>query len=150
MPVDVTTTTGRLTLTAYVWPDQTERHERLRGALSLAAETPVPVRRLGARDLAAGLEPAEGVVTVLWHSVMWQYLDRVEQDDVVARTVEIGGEASRTAPFAHLSLEPRRRTPQEERAFWLVLRLWSGREDDGVPRFLARGRAHGVPVEWLA
>jgi hypothetical protein len=150
LPVDVTTTTGRLTLTAYVWPDQTERHERLRGALRLAAETPVTVRRAGARELVAGLDPVEGAVTVLWHSVMWQYLDRAEQDDVLARTEAIGAAASRTAPFAHLSLEPRRRAPDEERAFWLVLRLWSGREDDGVPRFLAHGRPHGVPVDWLA
>ncbi|MDO9495299.1 MAG: DUF2332 domain-containing protein, partial [Nocardioides sp.] len=36
MPVDVRTTGGRLTLTAYVWPDQTHRLERLRGAFALA------------------------------------------------------------------------------------------------------------------
>lgn len=150
LPVDVATTAGRLTLTAYVWPDQAARHDRLRGALQLAATTPVTVRRLGARELVAGLEPVEGVVTVLWHSVMWQYLDRDEQDDVVARTEAIGAAASPTAPFAHLSLEPRRRTPGEDHAFWLVLRLWSGRDDDGEPRFLARGRPHGLPVDWLA
>jgi hypothetical protein len=148
MPVDVATTAGRLTLTAYVWPDQTARHERLRGALQLAGRTPVTVRREGAREVVDGLEPVEGTVTVLWHSVMWQYLDRAEQDDVEARIEAIGATASATAPFAHLSLEPRRRTPQEEHAFWLRLRLWAGGDDDGSARLLARGRAHGVPVEW--
>ena len=144
MPVDVSTTAGRLTLTAYVWADMTARLERLRGALRLAAETPTPVQRIGARELVAGVEPAPGAVTVLWHSVMWQYLDRAEQDDVVARTEELGAAATDAAPFAHLSLEPRRRAPGEDHEFWLVLRLWPG----GETRWLARSRGHGVPVDW--
>jgi hypothetical protein len=40
MPVDVAGTEGRLTLTAYVWPDQTDRLERLRGAFAIAADPP--------------------------------------------------------------------------------------------------------------
>ena len=39
-PVDVSTTSGRLTLTAYVWPDQAQRLERLRGALAIAQDHP--------------------------------------------------------------------------------------------------------------
>ncbi|MDO9458294.1 DUF2332 domain-containing protein [Nocardioides sp.] len=144
MPVDVATTAGRLTLTAYVWPDQTDRHERLRGALELAAETPPTVRRQTAREVADGLSLVDGTVTVLWHSVMWQYLDRSEQDDVLARVEELGASATEGRSFAHLSLEPRRRTPEEDHQFWLVLRRWPG----GEPRFLARSRGHGVPVDW--
>ena len=49
-PIDVTTTEGRLALTAYVWPDQAHRLERLRGALALAQDHPPDVRRLGAAD----------------------------------------------------------------------------------------------------
>lgn len=60
MPVDVRTTEGRLTLTAYVWPDQRERLERLRGALAVAQETPVEVRRAAARDTVGGLGTRPG------------------------------------------------------------------------------------------
>ncbi|WP_148613993.1 DUF2332 domain-containing protein [Nocardioides rubriscoriae] len=144
-PVDVTTTAGRLALTAYVWPDMTARHERLRGALRLAAETPVTVRTQGAGDLVDGLAPVEGTVTVLWHSVMWQYLDRDEQERVLARLDDVGAQATPGAPLAHLSLEPRRRRRDDDHAFWLVLRTWPG----GETRFLARSRGHGVPVDWV-
>ncbi|MFB9314044.1 DUF2332 domain-containing protein [Nocardioides plantarum] len=146
MPVDVATTAGRLTLTAYVWPDQTARHERLRGALRVAADTPVTLRRESARELVRGLSLADGLVTVVWHSVMWQYLDRAEQDEVLTCLDELGAQATAQTPLAHLSLEPRRRTPEEDRQFWLVLRTWPGAES----RFLARSRAHGVPVDWLS
>ncbi len=46
LPVDVRSTAGRLTLTAYVWPDQLARLERLRGALDLPRRWPM---RYGAR-----------------------------------------------------------------------------------------------------
>ena len=39
-PLDPATTEGRLRLTSYVWPDQLERLDRLRGALQLAARGP--------------------------------------------------------------------------------------------------------------
>lgn len=145
MPVDVATTAGRLTLTAYVWPDMTARHERLRGALRTAAEVPVEVRPQGAREFVDGLEPVVGTMTVLWHSVMWQYLGRAEQDHVLARIEALGAAATARAPFAHVSLEPRRRTPEDDHEFWLVLRRWPG----GETRFLARSRGHGLPVDWI-
>lgn len=145
MPVDVATTAGRLTLTAYVWPDMTARHERLRGALRTAAEVPVEVRPQGAREFVDGLEPVAGTMTVLWHSVMWQYLGRAEQDHVLARIEALGAAATARAPFAHVSLEPRRRTPEDDHEFWLVLRRWPG----GETRFLARSRGHGLPVDWI-
>ena len=74
MPVDAATTEGRLALTAYVWPDQQHRLERLRGALDLARTAPPRVQRAGAGDFVDGVELVEGTTTVLWHSVMWQYL----------------------------------------------------------------------------
>ena len=74
-PADVSTTEGRLTLTAYVWPDQAQRLERLRGALAIAQEHPPVVRRLGAADFVERIALSDAATTVLWHSVMWQYLD---------------------------------------------------------------------------
>ena len=148
MPVDVATTEGRLTLTAYVWADQLHRHERLRGALALAAETPVEVRRATAAEVVDGLALVGGTHTVLWHSVMWQYLDRAEQEHVRARIDALGAAATAQSPFAHLFLEPTRRTPGSEHEFLVVLETWPGDVPGGVRRILGRSHAHGIPTAW--
>jgi hypothetical protein len=144
MPVDVRTTQGRLALTAYVWPDQAHRLERLRGALDLAQHTPLEVRRVGAARFVDGLELRRGATTVLWHSVMWQYLDRVEQDAVTARIQALGARATDEAPLAHLFLEPTRRTPDGPHDFLVVLELWP----TGERRILGSTVGHGVPTIW--
>jgi len=144
MPVDVATTAGRLTVTAYVWADQVARHERLRGALALAAQSPVVVRRAGAAAVVDDLDVADGALTVLWHSVMWQYLEAEEQQRVRAGIDELGARATPAAPFAHLFLEPTRRTPTSAHEFLLVLESWPG----GTRRVLASTRGHGVPTAW--
>jgi hypothetical protein len=143
-PVDVGTAQGRLTLTAYVWPDQTHRHERLRGALALADRDPVTVRRQGAVDFVDALELQAGALTVLWHSVMWQYLSRADQDAVATRIQQLGARASAEAPLAHLFLEPTRRTPQSGHEFLVVLTTWPG----GRRRVLGTSVGHGVPTTW--
>ena len=144
MPVDVRTTEGRLTLTAYVWPDQRERLERLRGALAVAQQTPLEVRRSAARDFVGQIALRPGQVTVLWHSVMWQYLDDDEQRDVTSAIDRLGAEATDDAPFAHLVLEPLRRTPDSEHEFLVVLTEWP----TGERRILGTSRGHGMPTEW--
>jgi hypothetical protein len=143
-PVDPTTDDGRLVLTAYVWPDQGARHERLRGALALARQDPPLVRRTPAGEFVAELTLAEGAATVLWHSVMWQYLDAEEQADVTARIQGLGTQATDDAPFAHLFLEPTRRTPGSEHEFLVVLTTWPREER----RVLGTSRGHGVPTTW--
>lgn len=144
MPVDVRTTEGRLTLTAYVWADQVARHERLRGAFRLAERVPFDVRRQSAAELLAGLELQVGAVTVLWHSVMWQYLSSAEQGAVSARIAGLAAGATSEAPFAHLRLEPTRRTPDGEHEFLVVLESWP----DASRRILGRSCGHGVPTDW--
>jgi hypothetical protein len=143
-PVDVTTTDGRLRLTAYVWPDQTVRLQRLRAALEVAADNPVVIRRQDAAHFVADLAPVEGRLTVLWHSVMWQYLDAEEQRAVAARIAAAGAEAGATSPLAHLSLEPVRRTPDGEHEFLVVLQQWPG----GSRRVLGHSGGHGLPTTW--
>ncbi|HET7385372.1 MAG TPA: DUF2332 domain-containing protein [Nocardioidaceae bacterium] len=143
-PVDVTQAEGRLTLTAYVWPDQTARLERLRGALQVAARVGAEVRRTDAVSFVRSLELADKTITVLWHSVMWQYLSREDQAAVSARIEELGSAATAEHPFAHLMLEPLRRTPEAVHSFLVALRLWPG----GERRILGEGAAHGIPTIW--
>jgi hypothetical protein len=144
-PIDVTTEDGRLTLTSYVWPDMAERHERLAGAVALARSRPVPVVRADAAAYVDGLRTEPGTLTVLWHSVMWQYVPPDQQQRVVARLGEVGGSTTQEAPLAHLFAEPTRRTPGSPHEFWVCARTWP----DGAEReFLGRMAAHGLPVTW--
>ncbi len=143
-PVDPTTTEGRLLLTSYVWPDQLARLERLRGALELAREVQATVVAAGAADFLDGIELREGTTTVVWHSVMWQYLGPAERARVTARLDELGTHASDRAGFAHLALEPRRRAEEAGHEFLVVLRTWPG----GVEQVLGRAEPHGLPTTW--
>ncbi|MGZ4631480.1 MAG: DUF2332 domain-containing protein, partial [Actinomycetes bacterium] len=145
MPVDVASTGGRLTLTAYVWADQTERHERLRGAFAVAERVPAEVRRQDAASFVEGLELADGHLTVLFHSVMWQYLTKADQQAVTARLDALGAAATPERPFAHLRLEPMRRTPDAEHEFLCAVTVWPG----GEREIIADVAGHGVPTTWL-
>jgi hypothetical protein len=63
-------------LLSYIWPDELDRFERTRAALELAAADPPPIDRAGAADwLAEQLATTdEDLLTVVWHSVMRQYV----------------------------------------------------------------------------
>jgi hypothetical protein len=143
MPIDVRSTEGRLALTAYVWPDQVARFERLRGALDVAAGTPYDVRRRPAGDFVEAMSLRPGTTTVLWHSVMWQYLPRAEQDRVLARLEQLGAAADEDSPLVHLYAEPTRRTPDSEHEFLVCTHRWPG---DGQRRVLGTMAPHGLPV----
>jgi hypothetical protein len=143
-PLDATSTDGELTLLSYVWPDQQARLDRLRGAISVARQVPATLHRCTAADAVTGLELAGGTLTVLWHSIMWQYLSLPEQSTVEAAIEEIGSRARPQAPFAHLTLEPHRRTPDAEVEFLVRARCWP----DGDDRLLAACSPHGPPVVW--
>jgi hypothetical protein len=144
-PVDPTSAEGRLVLTSYVWADQRERLERLRGALEVAARVPATVVRAGAagwlRDVLAA--PADGVVTVVWHSVVRQYLDPDEREELHQLLERAGQRATAAAPIVHAWLEPER-TPGGDVVFRGEARRWPG----GDVVHLADAHGHGPPVAW--
>lgn len=143
-PVDARSTAGRLTLTSYVWPDQHERLERLRGALALAARHDVTVRRARAADFLADQAVVPGTITVLWHSVMWQYLPAAEQAAVLGQVDRLGAAADGRSGFAYLRMEPDRAVAGGAHPFEVRLRTWPG----GLERHLGVSAAHGLPTTW--
>ncbi len=144
-PVDVTTEDGRLTLASYVWPDMTARHARLAGAIELARQRPVRVEECDAASYVEGVTLASGTLTVLWHSVMWQYLPSEQQARVLERLADLGATATDDAPLVHLFAEPTRRTPAEDHRFWVVSESWPGA---GEREFHGRMFPLGIPVTW--
>lgn len=145
-PIDPTTDEGAIRVRSYVWPDQAGRLRRLRGAILVAREHPARLVRAGAAEFLGNLQPADGALTVLWHSVMWQYLPADEQQRVLARLDEIGSAATDAAPFAHIAFEPRRLVAGGRHRFVAAVRYWPGGEE----RILGEAPAHGVPVTWGA
>jgi hypothetical protein len=143
-PLDATGAEGELTLLSYVWPDQPARLDRLRGAISVARRVPATLHRRNATEAVAGLDLADGALTVLWHSIMWQYLSLPEQSTISADIDAIGARATPESPFAHLTLEPHRRTPEADVEFVVRARCWPGGDD----RLLAACSPHGPPVIW--
>jgi hypothetical protein len=143
-PIDATSREGELTLLSYVWPDMTVRMDRLRGAISIARRVPARLERSTAADAVAELAVADGALTVLWHSITWQYLSAEERAAVRAAIEAVAGRATARAPFAHLMLEAQRRTPDTPHAFLLRARSWPGGDD----RMLAECAPHGPPVIW--
>lgn len=141
-PIDPATDEGRLALAAYVWPDQRDRMDRLRGALAVAASLPADLRQELASDTLRRTSLAEGCWTVLWHSIVRQYLDDEQRAAVTEGIGRLGAAATRSARFAWLCLEPHRRTANGE--CLVTLTTWPG----GVPRVLGSAPPHGLPVVW--
>jgi hypothetical protein len=142
-PLDPTTAEGRLTLLSFVWPDQTERFNRLRGALVVAGSVPAPVDRADANEwLADQLAPdvdLPAVATVVFHSVFQQYLTDQGRAEHAAVIEEAGARATPGQPFAWLRMEPANRT------FDVRLTQWPG----GHERLLATANGHGREIYWL-
>jgi hypothetical protein len=141
-PLDPTTDEGHRTLAAYVWPDQLERFERLRGAVEVARRVPATVVQADAIEWLeeALAEPAAGVATVVVHSIVLQYLP-AERRPLLGRTITAAGQgATAGAPLAWLRMEPAGDKAE------LRLTTWPGGEE----RLLATSGFHGHPIRWLA
>lgn len=143
-PVDATSRDGELTLLSYVWPDMTARLDRLRGAISIARRVPAQLLRRRAADAVAELGLVPGATTVLWHSIMWQYLSGDEKHATTTAIESLADRATAESPFVHLMLEPRRRTPDSPVEFLVCARSWPG----GADEVLAACTPHGPPVAW--
>lgn len=142
MPIDITTEDGRITIQSFVWPDQQERIARLRHAIDVALRHPLHVVESDAGEwLAAQLAngPVDGAATVVFHSIVWQYLPQATRATMRTALAEAGAAATHRAPLAWLRLEPS--TPQHAD---LRVTVWPS----GEQKVLARVGYHGQDVIW--
>ncbi len=141
-PVDLEDPAQRLRLRAYIWADQRERLSRLESAIDLArAHGPRVDQADAAEWVSVKLhEPAAGTATVLYHSVMWQYMPPDAQASIRASLEETGDRATSAAPLAWLRLEP----SASGSAFELRMTLWPGAREVQ----LAAAHPHGSSVSW--
>jgi len=142
--IDLADPTQQLRLRSYVWPDQPDRLVRLDAAIELAQRIGLP--QVDAADAATWLpaqlaRPAQGVITVIYHTVVWMYLPAPVREALKAAINDAGRRATGANPLAWLSLE----FPEKGRPAQLSLTEWPG----GETRTLALAHPHGSWVQWL-
>jgi hypothetical protein len=141
-PLDPRSEADRLTLMSYVWPDQVHRFAQLSAALEIARRDELVVERANAAEWAerALADRGSGVATVLFHSILVQYLSPEEGGALHDAITSAGRRATRDAPFAWLSMEPGGGDQTAVR-----LTSWPG----GQERLLAHAGFHSSVVKWL-
>jgi hypothetical protein len=142
-PLDPLRPDGRLALRSFVWPDQVDRLSLLDAAIEVARTVPAAVDEADAAEwLEAQLPaPTPGAATVVYHSIVWQYLPSQSRSGIVDHLDRIGRTASTSAPVAWLRLEP---GADPARAAEVRLTVWP----DGRQRVVARSGYHLGPVRW--
>jgi len=141
-PPDPAREADRQRLLSFVWADQSARMERTAAAIALAAAAGVRVATADAVDwLSERLaEPRLGLAHVVYHSIIWQYLDPARRDRAEALLAEAGARADAQAPLAWLRMEGDGQAP----GAGITLTLWPG----GETRLLGRVDFHGAWVRW--
>jgi hypothetical protein len=143
-PIDPGDGRGRLRLRAYVWADQQARLARLDAALDHVARQGTRLEQADAADWVEarlGLRPV-GLTTVLFHSIVWQYLPQATQQRIVAALERAGSMAGDNTPLAWLRMEPAPHGGHAE----LRLTTWPGARE----QVLADADFHGRWISWGA
>jgi hypothetical protein len=143
-PIDPCSAEGLLTLQSYIWPDEPGRLERVAQAAEVAARHPVPVdRRSAAAWLAGQLSTVRpDMLTVVWQSVVDQYLDDDERAAIRSAFTSAGA-----GPLAWLTLEPSA-APADDESFELRCLERPEGNGSGEAQLIARAGYHGPPVVW--
>jgi hypothetical protein len=141
-PIDLTDTSARRRLKAYIWADQFDRLECFEAA---AATTVAAGFRVEQEDavtwVARRAGPKDGAATVLYHSIFWQYLTDEARQVLTDAVMSLGARATPSAPFSWLRMEP---VLSDMTRIELRLTQWPGGEE----RVLADAHPHGAWVNW--
>jgi HAD superfamily hydrolase (TIGR01509 family) len=140
-PLDPSSPDDRRRLISYIWPDEPDRLQRLDGALSVAAPRPPMVVRARAIEwLPDALDRRrDGELTVVWHSVMRQYVARDEWR-ALSETFGAALAANPKRPIVWVGMEP---VPG---GIGDAITLQTA--PDQAARRVARCDDHGPPVVW--
>ncbi len=129
-----------LRLRAYLWPDQPDRMALTEAAIACHSAT---VDKGDAIDwLADQLNPIEGQLRLIYHTIAWQYFPAAAQSRGTALIEAAGAQATASTPLAWLRME----ADAADDGAALTLRLWPG----GETITLGRVDFHGRWVKWAA
>jgi hypothetical protein len=143
-PIEPGNAQDRLRLRAYVWADQEARLARLDAALDHVARHGTRVEQAEAADWVEArlARRPVGLTTVLFHSIVWQYLPPATQQRIEAALERAGSGAPESTPLAWLRMEPASKGGDAQ----LRLTTWPGARE----QLLAHADFHGRWVSWRA
>lgn len=141
-PINLTTHDDVSRAESYIWPGQTDRLVRFQAGVELARRHNIQIEEANAATwLTEALDkPTDGLSTVIFHSIMWQYMPIDTQKECRRAIEEAGARAPDTAPLAWLRMEPALPDSIPE----LTLTQWP----DGHTRRLAWCHPHGMDLRW--
>lgn len=131
-PLDLSDPDTRMRLKSYVWADQTERLTRFDAAADLAVVRNTTVDKADAadwirRELA---NRPDGMVTVVFHSVFFQYPPIETRNRITEQIETAGATAGATSPVIWLRYEPENLWTREKEIhaanMTCDLRIWPG------------------------
>lgn len=140
-PLDVTDPAQELRLLSFVWPDQKLRFQRIRAAIDIA-KTHKPVVDTESADtwIERQLRTRRERATVVFHSIVWQYLG----PDVQRRFRQALEDAALTAtpenPLVWARMEPAGKVAD------VRVTVWRGKEPEEY--LLAEIGYHGQNMNW--
>ena len=144
-PLDASDDAVAQRLLAFIWADQPERLARTQAAIALARRYPPPLVPGDAADwLVSNLALAEGVATVVYHSIAFQYFPPAGQARIIAHLNALGASATPARPLAWLRLEMD--DPANPAQPAIRLTLWQG--GAAAEQLLGHAHAHGSVVQW--
>ncbi|MEY2995177.1 MAG: hypothetical protein RLZZ39_2 [Actinomycetota bacterium] len=139
--LDIRDPDDSLRLLSFVWPDQTERFDRLRAAIGIAANSDLTIERRSADDfLASRLSDDQTLPRVVFHSIVWQYLSAEVRNGI--RDALATARASRDAPVIWLRMEPSGSNAD------VRVTVFDGSREP-IERRLAEVGYHGRGFRWL-
>ncbi|WOE75882.1 DUF2332 domain-containing protein [Alterisphingorhabdus coralli] len=145
-PIDLTDQAAAARLTAYIWPENRDRFQRMEAAIAEAHKQPPKLIHADAADFVDAMlaeEQSAGTVRVLMHSIVWQYLPETTQQRITEAMEAAGAQATAEQPLAWIKVETNRETIRHE----VKARYWPGGADWTM---LGTSHAHGKWVEWDA
>lgn len=106
-PIDIARPEDESRLLSFVWPDQRLRLERLRSAIAIAKiHRPIVDATSADEWIASQLARPSGHATLIFHSIVWQYLGTETQNRVKNAIHNAGKSATPTAPIVWARMEP--------------------------------------------
>jgi hypothetical protein len=141
-PVDIAKPDGKLTLESYVWAEHVGRLRLLRSAFQVAAHVPAVVDQADAPDWLEHelLAPRSGVDTVVFHSIVMQFLSSSERARIRRILEQAGRRTTSDAPLAWVEMESRAGLAE------VALTSWP----EGHRQVVAVAGLYGNPVKWVA
>ena len=146
-PMDVADPAQRTKLAAYIWADQAERIARFERAADLAIRESVRVERADAAEWVARKlsGPLPQGVTILYHSVVWQYFPEETKARVIAAIEVAATRGDANHRLAWVRFEHDRVLGKNSDNYSVDARIWP----DSEHRMVAHADPHVRWVEML-